>query len=162
MFYEKRTKEEKKSLKEKGLDGRTKAGKELLHQMREEAYEKEKKERKEAEEKRREEKIHTVQTIDTIADASSIALFSEDGNMVTFHSLCGDGDMHVRLLKDGAFSWEDIPDRYYDFDIRLKGTFYLSYSDCRKRPIAKLSGWIAVYRCCRTFCILTDEIERVK
>lgn len=157
-----RTKEEKKALKEKGLDGRTKSGKDLLKQLRQEQYEKERKQRLEEEERRKEDKIHAVNTIDTIANASSIALFSEDGNRIAFRSLCGDGDMHVRLLKDGAFSWEDIPDRYDDFDIRLKGTFYLSYSDCRNRPIAKLSGWIAVYRCCRTFCILADEIERVK
>lgn len=154
--------EEKTALKEMGLDGRTKTGKEFLATRRKEAYEKENKERKEAEEKRKEEKIHTVQTIDTIADASSIGLFSEDGNMVTFRSICGDGDMHVRLLKYGVFSWEDIPDRYDDFDIRMKGSFFLSYSDCRNRPIAKLTGWIAVYRCCRTFCILADEIEMVK
>lgn len=160
--YMKRTKEEKKALKEKGLDARTKAGKAYLEQRRQATFEKERKAREKEEEERRENKIHTVPTIDTVADASSIALFSigpKGGNRVTFRSLCGDGYMHVRLLKQGAFTWEDIPHRYTEFDISLKGTFYLSEYDCHNCPIAKLSGWISVYRCNRTFCILAGEIE---
>lgn len=159
MLYEKRTKEEKKDLKQKGLDGRTKAGKAYLEQRRHIAIEKERKAREKEEEERRENKIHTVSTIDTIADASSIALFSKDGNKITFRSLCGDGYMHVRLLKGDSFTWEDIPHRYTEFDISLKGVFYLSEYDCHNCPVAKLSGWISVYLCNRTFCILADEIE---
>ena len=163
--YMKRTKEEKKALKAKGLDARTKAGKDYLEKRRQATFEKERQARIQEEEERRENKIHTVPTIDTVADASSIALFSKGpkgGNMITFRSLCGDGDMHVRLLKGDSFTWEDIPHRYTEFDISLKGTFYLSEYDCRNCPIAKLSGWISVYRCHRTFCILADEIERIK
>lgn len=163
--YMKRTKEEKKALKEKGLDARTKAGKAYLEQRRQATFEKERQARIQEEEERRENKIHTVPTIDTVADASSIALFSKGpkgGNRVTFRSLCGDGDMHVRLLKQGAFTWEDIPHRYTEIDITLKGEYYLSGYDCHNCPIAKLSGWISVYRCHRTFCILADEIERIK
>lgn len=160
--YMKRTKEEKKALKEKGLDARTKAGKAYLEQRRQATFEKEKQARIQEEEERRENKIHTVSTIDTIADASSIALFSKDGNRITFRSLCGDGDRHIRLLKGDAFTWEDIPHRYTEFDISLKGVFYLSEYDCHNCPVAKLSGWISVYRCNRTFCILADEIERIK
>ena len=155
----KRTKEEKKALKEKGLDGRTKEGKAFLEKRRQATFEKERKAREKEEEERRENKIHKVATIDTIADASSIALFSKDGNKITFRSLCGDGERHVRLLKDGAFNWEDIPHRYTEFDLMLKGEYYLSKYDCHNCPIAKLSGWISVYRCNRTFCILADEIE---
>ena len=115
--FMKRTKEENKALKEKGLDARTKAGKAYLEQRRQVTFEKERKAREKEEEERRENKIHTVATIDTTADASSIALFSKDGNKITFRSLCGDGDMHVRLLKQGAFTWEDIPHRYTEFDL---------------------------------------------
>lgn len=162
--YMKRTKEEKKALKEKGLDGRTKEGKAFLEKRRQATFEKERKAREKEEEERRENKIHTVATIDTIADASSIALFSKGpkgGNVVSFRSLCGDGDRHVRLLKGDMFTWEDIPHRYTELDITLRGEYYLSGYDCHNCPIAKLSGWISVYRCNRTFCILADEIERL-
>ena len=159
--YMKRTKEEKKALKEKGLDARTKAGKAYLEKRRQATFEKERQARIQEEEERRENKLHTVPTIDTVADASSVALFSKDGNRVAFRSLCGDGDMHVRLMKQGDFTWKDIPHRYTELDITLKGEYDLSSYDCHNRPVAKLSGWIYVYRCHRTFCILADDIERI-